>query len=176
MYWAETLLYIKQRLLMIYAPTDGILTLFIFNTNNCWCCSTKRQISICVRIKFSQLKWHHWCTYLSYFNFFGSSYFLTCLSIHLMLLSVSHYSPCTWNNKIFYIALYRSAVQRFKQTIISARYGGPTEATRRLLALLPISAQSYSCTPYLDLSLFSYDDKWISPMERPKGCGEHPIR
>lgn len=65
---------------------------------------------------------------------------------------------------------------RFKQTIISAKFGGKTEATKRLLALLPISAQSYSCSPYLDLSLFSFDDKWVSAMERPKPCGEHPIR
>lgn len=62
------------------------------------------------------------------------------------------------------------------QTIISAKYGGKSEATRRLLAQLPISSQSYSCSPYLDLALFSYDDKWVSAMERPKPCGEHPIR
>ena len=36
--------------------------------------------------------------------------------------------------------------------------------------------QSYSASPFLDLSLFSYDDKWVSVMERPKACGEHPIR
>ncbi|KAK9497739.1 hypothetical protein O3M35_004404 [Rhynocoris fuscipes] len=66
--------------------------------------------------------------------------------------------------------------QRFKQTILSAKYGGSVEATRRMLAQLPISAQSYSSSPYLDLSLFSYDDKWVSAMERPKACGEHPIR
>ena len=66
--------------------------------------------------------------------------------------------------------------QRFKQTIISARYGGVTEATKRLLAQLPICAQSYSSSPYLDLALFCYDDKWVSMMERPKACGEHPIR
>jgi de-etiolated-1 len=35
--------------------------------------------------------------------------------------------------------------QRFKQTIINARNGGHTEAVRRLLAQLPISAQSYTC-------------------------------
>lgn len=70
----------------------------------------------------------------------------------------------------------RLAQQRFKQTIVSARFGGPTEATKRMLAQLPISAQSYSSSPYLDLSLFSYDDKWVSVMERPKACGEHPIR
>ncbi|GLH03507.1 hypothetical protein R5R35_014388 [Gryllus longicercus] len=73
--------------------------------------------------------------------------------------------------------MYARLIQRrFKQTIVSARFGGPTEATKRLLAQLPISAQSYSSSPYLDLSLFSYDDKWVSVMERPKACGEHPIR
>ena len=66
--------------------------------------------------------------------------------------------------------------QRFKQTIINARNGGHNEAVKRLLAQLPISAQSYTCSPYLDLSLFSYDDKWVSVMERPKACGDHPIR
>ncbi|CAH1159681.1 unnamed protein product [Phaedon cochleariae] len=73
--------------------------------------------------------------------------------------------------------LYARLLQkRFKQTIINAKFGGRTEATKRLLAQLPISAQSYSCSPYLDLSLFSYDEKWVSVMERPKACGEHPIR
>ena len=53
---------------------------------------------------------------------------------------------------------------------------GANEARKRVLAQLPISAQSYSPSPFLDLSLFSYDDKWVSVMERPKACGEHPIR
>jgi len=66
--------------------------------------------------------------------------------------------------------------QRFKQTIISAKNGGPSEARKRVLAQLPISAQSYSPSPLLDLTLFSYDEKWVSVMERPKACGEHPIR
>lgn len=80
------------------------------------------------------------------------------------------------NNVYLEILFSRLQQQRFKQTIISARYGGITEATKRLLAQLPICAQSYSSSPYLDLSLFSYDDKWVSMMERPKACGEHPIR
>ncbi|KAG8232325.1 hypothetical protein J437_LFUL009424 [Ladona fulva] len=79
---------------------------------------------------------------------------------------------CSPSNNIY----ARVIQQRFKQTIVSARFGGPTEATKRLLAQLPISSQSYSSSPYLDLSLFSYDDKWVSVMERPKACGEHPIR
>ena len=45
-----------------------------------------------------------------------------------------------------------------------------------MLAQLPINAQSYSSSPYLDLSLFSYEEKWVSVMERPKVCGDHPIQ
>ena len=70
----------------------------------------------------------------------------------------------------------RQLLRRFKDTIVSAKYGGHIEAVKRLLAQLPISAQSFSSSPYLDLSLFSYDDKWISQLERPKPCGDHPIK
>ncbi|CAL8123765.1 unnamed protein product [Orchesella dallaii] len=66
--------------------------------------------------------------------------------------------------------------QKFRNTITSARFGGPTEATKRILAQLPISAQSFSASPYLDQALFSYDDHRVSAMERPKACGENPIR
>ena len=65
--------------------------------------------------------------------------------------------------------------QRFKQTVVSAKNGGIVEARKRVLAQLPISAQSYTGSPYLDLSLFSYDEKWVSVMERPKACGENAI-
>ncbi|KOB71938.1 putative de-etiolated-like protein 1 [Operophtera brumata] len=79
---------------------------------------------------------------------------------------------CSPSNNLF----ARLTQQRFKQTIERAIYGGRTEATKRILAQLPISAQSYSGSPYLDLGLFSYDDKWVSVMERPKAYGEYPIR
>ena len=65
---------------------------------------------------------------------------------------------------------------KFKQTITNAKYGGRSEATRRLLGQLPMCAQSYSCSPYLDLTLFSYDDKWVSVLERPKPCGDSPVK
>ena len=48
-------------------------------------------------------------------------------------------------------ALYRT----LKQTLTSAHNGGSMEATRRLLRQLPVYSQSYSSSPYLDLSLFS---------------------
>ncbi|XP_072938300.1 DET1 homolog [Epargyreus clarus] len=79
---------------------------------------------------------------------------------------------CSPSNNLY----ARLTQQRFKQTIVRAIYGGRTEATKRILAQLPISAQSYSGSPYLDLGLFSYDDKWVSVMERPKVYGEYPIR
>lgn len=78
--------------------------------------------------------------------------------------------PCSPNNNYY----ARMMQYRSKKTIISAR-GGIVEATMRILAQLPICAQCYSNSPYLDLSLFSYDDKWVSIMERPKACGEYPI-
>ncbi|XP_015911482.1 DET1 homolog [Parasteatoda tepidariorum] len=79
---------------------------------------------------------------------------------------------CSPSNTIY----ARILQHRFLQTIINAKYGGQTEAVKRLLAQLPISSQSYSVSPYLDLSLFSYDDKWVSVMERPKASGDQPIR
>lgn len=79
---------------------------------------------------------------------------------------------CSPNNNIY----ARLQQQRSKMAIVTARGGGRVEATKRLLSQLPISAQSYSNSPYLDMSLFSYDDKWVSLMERPKACGDYPIR
>lgn len=82
----------------------------------------------------------------------------------------THSYVCSAGNNVY----ARTIAQRFKKLL--TRDGGPTEATRRILSLLPISAQSYTPCPYLDLSLFSYDDRWVTPMERPKSCGEYPIR
>lgn len=72
--------------------------------------------------------------------------------------------------------ILRESHQKFKNTIINAKFGGTTEANKRILAQLPVAAQSFTSTPYLDTSLFSYDEKWVSPMERPKVVGEYPIR
>lgn len=66
--------------------------------------------------------------------------------------------------------------KKFKQTITNAKCGGIGEATKRLLMQLPVCSQSFSSSPYLDLALFSYDDKWISPLERPKPLSENNIR
>ena len=70
----------------------------------------------------------------------------------------------------------RALHMKFKQTITNAKFGGKTEATRRLLGQLPICSQCHSNSPYLDLSLFSYDDKWVSALERPKKVADNPVR
>lgn len=70
----------------------------------------------------------------------------------------------------------RVSQKRYKQTLINSRGGGPAQAVKQLLAQIPMSAQSYTCTPYLDLSLFSYDDKWMSTTERPRNFDENAIR
>lgn len=80
--------------------------------------------------------------------------------------------PCSPDNNMY----ARLLQQRFRTTVVGARCGTGAEARKRILAQLPIAAQSYSNSPYLDLSLFSYDDKWVSVLERPKACGEYPIR
>lgn len=71
---------------------------------------------------------------------------------------------------------FRESHLKSKNTIISAKFGGSTEANKRILGQLPVAAQSFTSTPYLDSSLYSYDEKWVSPMERPKVVGEYPIR
>ena len=70
----------------------------------------------------------------------------------------------------------RALHMKFKQMITNARFGGKTEATRRLLGQLPVCCQCHSSSPYLDSALFSYDDKWVSALERPKNVADSPIR
>lgn len=88
---------------------------------------------------------------------------------------ISHslgYDISSVSNNIYARALH----MKFKDTITSAKYGGRREAVRRLLGQLPICCQCHSSSPYLDLALFSYDDKWVSAVERPKPCGDSPVK
>lgn len=54
--------------------------------------------------------------------------------------------------------------------------GGIAEAAARFNPTLPISSQSFSTSPYLDYSLFNYDDRFISTLERPRLNSSEPIR
>jgi len=70
----------------------------------------------------------------------------------------------------------KSLAERFKATLLSSRVGGEAEANRRLLGLLPVACQAFSASPYLDVGLFQYHDKWLSVLERPKQAAPQPIR
>jgi len=50
------------------------------------------------------------------------------------------------------------------------------QAVRRVLANLPASSQVLSPCPYLDPSLFQYNEKLMSAMMRPRPFSETPIR
>lgn len=45
-----------------------------------------------------------------------------------------------------------------------------------MLASLPLSCQSAAVSPYLDHSLFHFDDKLIAASDRHKPWSEHPIK
>ena len=47
---------------------------------------------------------------------------------------------------------------------------------KRALYSLPPSPMSYCCSPYLDPSIFQYDEKMISTADRPRPCAEHPVK
>lgn len=78
---------------------------------------------------------------------------------------------CSPSNNIYANALY----QKFKQTVQTSKESRRIEAIKRITSQLPIPAQSFSSSPYLDLQLFRYDERWISIMERPKLASEYPI-
>ncbi|TMW44594.1 hypothetical protein DOY81_010324, partial [Sarcophaga bullata] len=78
-----------------------------------------------------------------------------------------------WNasspsNNDFFRAAFDQALNSFT--------GGITEAAARFNPTLPISSQSFSTSPYLDYSLFNYDDRFISTLERPRLNSLEPIR
>ena len=73
--------------------------------------------------------------------------------------------------------VYSAAVQqKFKRSLINHSHRGEQEARKRILSEIPVPAQSFNCSPYLDFSLFSYDETCISQLERPKSCDNLPIR
>jgi de-etiolated-1 len=56
------------------------------------------------------------------------------------------------------------------------RLSSVNDMTKCVLAHLPISSQAYATAPYLDHGLFSYDEKVISALERPKPVGDQVIK
>ncbi|XP_022222159.1 DET1 homolog [Drosophila obscura] len=64
-----------------------------------------------------------------------------------------------------------------KQNFVDANKTIPfmRQAALRFNPSVPVSTQSFSPSPYLKYNEFSYDDRLISPLERPKPCSAEPI-
>jgi hypothetical protein len=60
----------------------------------------------------------------------------------------------------------RSRVEKQMNAISKAKTGGVLQSLKRVLSNLPISAQSFSESPFFDLNLFSFDEKYIGANER----------
>ncbi|KAL1923723.1 uncharacterized protein VTP21DRAFT_8703 [Calcarisporiella thermophila] len=70
----------------------------------------------------------------------------------------------------------RELLRKQKYAIIHSRNGGLSQFVRRTLSLLPFSPQSFSESPYFDLGLYSYDEKLMGALERPRHTQDYPIR
>lgn len=59
---------------------------------------------------------------------------------------------------------------------IKSRNGGPTSAIRRTLSHLPLNEQCVYESPYLDVELFSYDERYVTANDRPRVPSEQPTK
>ncbi|XP_043649875.1 DET1 homolog [Drosophila teissieri] len=64
-----------------------------------------------------------------------------------------------------------------KQNFVDANESVPfvRHAALRFNPSVPVSSQSLSPSPYLRFNEFSYDDRYVSPLERPNPCCAEPI-
>lgn len=81
-----------------------------------------------------------------------------------------------------YRSTYSNCMQ-MQEELLQSKAGGNTDsmrgtlhAAKRALAVLPHPPQTINPTPYLDPSLFEYDEKMIAPFDRPRPCPEYPIK
>ena len=73
--------------------------------------------------------------------------------------------------------IYAMEIHRqYKQSLITARNGGPKEAIVRTLSQLPFSCQAVHESPFLNRMIFRYNDKFVPVIDRPwSEVFEHPI-
>ncbi|GJN13025.1 hypothetical protein PR202_ga31358 [Eleusine coracana subsp. coracana] len=60
--------------------------------------------------------------------------------------------------------------------IIKNKASSSSQFVKKMMASLPYTCQSQSPSPYFDLSIFRYDEKLISAIDRHRHCTEHPIK
>lgn len=97
------------------------------------------------------------------------------------------YPICSMSNNNY----ARESYEDFKSTEIEKKNGSYREAIRAILTSLPCNAQAFTCrsvlvvvthtnpfthSPYLDMSLFSYDESTICSSEKHRHMSDVPIR
>ncbi|RKP10149.1 De-etiolated protein 1 Det1-domain-containing protein [Thamnocephalis sphaerospora] len=77
----------------------------------------------------------------------------------------------------FSSSLYARELHKKQQYALKeAKNGGYTHAIKHMLSLLPCSPQSFCDSPYMDHSLFSYDEKALLTQERPQKAQDYPVK
>ena len=82
----------------------------------------------------------------------------------------SHMTSCANN-------MYeRETLEKQLQIYKDAKNGGKVQAIRRVLSTLPIPPQTFQESPYFYQNLFSFDEKAISAVDRPRNNNEQFVR
>ncbi|KAI9355962.1 De-etiolated protein 1 Det1-domain-containing protein [Zopfochytrium polystomum] len=85
--------------------------------------------------------------------------------------NMTSYSSFPCNNEYS-----RDAFRKQMYTVRKARNGGATQSIRRVLSNLPLNPQSFIDTPFLDHSLYIFDEKVINNSDRGRLFGELPVK
>ncbi|KAJ3676104.1 hypothetical protein LUZ60_003516 [Juncus effusus] len=76
-----------------------------------------------------------------------------------------------------FISSYTNNIHALDQLLsMKTKSASFSQFVRKMISTLPYTCQSHSPSPYFDLSLFRYDDKMISAIDRHRHSAEHPIK
>ncbi|KAG9446436.1 hypothetical protein H6P81_012564 [Aristolochia fimbriata] len=76
-----------------------------------------------------------------------------------------------------FISSHSNNINAQKQLqIIESRATNFSQFVKKMVSTLPFNCQSFSPSPYFDQTLFRFDEKLISPADRPRQSTEHPIK
>lgn len=89
-----------------------------------------------------------------------------------------HFHAASGNSlHMHFISTHSNNVHALEQLrCIKNKAGSFTQFVKKILASLPFSCQSQSPSPYFDQSLFRFDEKLISALDRHRQSADHPIK
>ena len=88
----------------------------------------------------------------------------------------SSYGLINHNNLEFFPLSTYAGRRQFEHNYSRSTSGIEIEAVKRLLMQLPLRTITHTVSPYLDLNLFSYDEKIVHIDDMIKTCPNNPIR